>query len=224
MLRPVARLMLPLVAATALTLTLIHAQGYDSGDVNRFFNACTPMPCWQDIRPGETTLNQALAILRVHPWIETISEVYASPYEGDTRTVLIYWTWSSGYPFGGVSTPTQQGIIITDQGVVRQVYLTTSLTFGDLWLAFGNPQGGLVDYIYDTRHVRIDDTALFIPQGIAATASLTADCTDQYPNFWHAPVYLWLQTNVTLANGGAPYPTYLRMLHLNYQQVRASFC
>ncbi|HVU13744.1 MAG TPA: hypothetical protein VHD90_20850 [Phototrophicaceae bacterium] len=224
MLRPVARLMLLLIAVAALLLTLIRAQRYDDGGVKRFFNACAPMPCWGDIHPGETTLNQALAILRAHPWVETVSEVYASPYEGDTRTVLIYWTWSSGYPFGGVSRPTQQGIIITDQGIVRQVYLTTSLALGDLWLAFGNPQGGLVDYIYDTRHVRVDDTALFIRQGIAATATLIADCTDQYPNFWRTPVYLWLQTNVALANGSAAYPSYLRLLHLGYQQVRASFC
>src|SRR5579871_5051602 len=111
LLRLIARLSLLLLIMAAALLILIRAQRYDGARVSQFFNACTPMPCWQGIRPGDTSINEALSILRAHPWVQTISEVYASPYEGDTRTVLIYWTWSSGYPFAGSDTPTQQGII-----------------------------------------------------------------------------------------------------------------
>src|SRR5262249_22727499 len=71
---------------------------------------------------------------------------------------------------------------------------------------------------------RIDDTALFIGEGVAATASVTADCTEEYPNLWNAPVYMWLQTNVTLANGSAVFPNYMHMLRTGLQQVRTSFC
>lgn len=225
MLRVLARLALLLVGVTSASLLLIRAPGYDDSAIQRFFAAsCTPMPCWQGIRPGETTTTEALDRLRAHPWVGTVSEVYASPYEGNTRTVLIYWTWSSSYPFAGDAPETQQGIIITNEGIVQQIFLTTSLALGDIWLAFGSPDSGLIDYTYDTHHLRMDNTSLFARDGVAATASVLTDCTEDYPDFWHVPVYMWLQSSASLSNYNMAYSTYTTMMHRGYHQVLASLC
>ena len=226
MLRVLARIMPLIVGLCMALLLLMHVPPVDDSELQRFFAAsCTALPCWQGIRPGETTVAQALTILRAHPWVQTVSEVYTSPYEGSTNTILLYWTWSSRYPFAASNSTPQQGIIITDQRIVRQIYLTTNLRLGDLWLALGDPQGGMVDYVFDTQRLRVDNTALFAHSGIAATASLVTRCDNaDYPDFWRIPVYLWLQSSASLESSSVADPHYLRTLRAGYQQARASSC
>ena len=225
LLRLLTRLALLLIGLMTAALLLIHAPRYDDSAVQSFFAAsCTSLPCWQGIRPGETTTTQALAVLRAHPWVGTVSEVYASPYEGNNSAVLIYWTWSSRYPFVGDSEIMQQGIIITNYGIVQQIYLTTSLSLGDMWLALGSPDSGVIDYTYDTKRLRVDNTALFARDGVVATASVLTSCVAENPDFWDQPVYLWLQTSASLSDGSLAFPAYIRMMHDGYHQVRGSFC
>ncbi len=230
MFQPLARLALALVSATAAALILICIRSYDPSSTAGFFAAgCATLPaeqtpCWQGIRPGETTTEQAAAILREHPWVETVSIVNASPYEGWTRTSMIYWTWNEHYPYAEDVPIRKEGIVITDHDIVQQVYLTTGIPFGDLWLTLGGADGGAVDYVYDTQHLRIDNTALYAGDGIAATATLLTDCSDTYPNFWQTPVYLWLQDRSSLGVGSVAYPVYLRVMRTGHRHVRAAFC
>jgi hypothetical protein len=221
--RLVARLALPILVVTGLATLLICAPRYDPGSVSAFFaNSCTAMPCWQGIRPGVTTFNQALSLLRAHPWINEVSEVYASPRSDAKGTILIYWTWSADYPFGGSASP--QGIIVTDQGMVVQIYLTADIPLGDLWLTLGGAQGGSVATVVDNTPLHFDHTALFIRNGIAATASIQVDCANPYPHFWEAPIYMWLRNNLELPNADMRAPAYLRDLWVYYPRSRSSSC
>ncbi len=226
MFRLLLRVALLLPILTGALIVLMHGQAYDDARIMGFFDrqTCTPMPCWQGIRPGETKINQALAILRRHPWVDKVSEVYPVPYAGNTTTILIYWTWSSAYPFAGSLNYSEQGIIITEKGWVRQIYLTSSIPFGDLWLALGGADGGAVEYQFDTQSVRMDNTALFADEGVAATAMLTTDCSYTYPDLWRTPVYMWLKTGSALGTGDVAFSAYLRGLYIGYQRVWAALC
>jgi hypothetical protein len=217
MFRLLARLALLLPTLTAALLLLIHLRPYDDALVARFFG-CTPMPCWQAIRPGETGINQALALLRAHPWVATVSQVNPVPYEGSTAAVLVYWTWSRDYPFATALTYSEQGILITERGRVRQIYLTGSIPFGDLWLALGGADGGIVGYQVDSGSLRIDHTASYDDEGITATALLYTGCATSYPDHWRAPVYLWLRDSATVGNGYAPYQ------RPSYSRIRGAVC
>ena len=217
--RLLARLTLMLVLVMMALLLLICAPRYDGRAVTTFFaDSCSSMPCWQGIRPGTTTLNQALAILSTHPWIGQISEVTSSTNAETSGTVLIYWRWSAAYPFSdGVRTSHQQGIIVTDQGLVRQIYLTTNIPLGDLWLTLGGADARTLNSVDDQQRLRIDNTALFVSDGITATASLYGDCLTDVSNFWQTPVYLWMLSNLTLPDRSTP-------LNVQYRQLRALFC
>jgi len=220
MVRVVVRLALIWSAVMAVMVLLICAPRYDGSAVTSLFSApCSlSMPCWQGIRPGTTTLNQALAILSTHPWIEQISEVNSSLKSETSGTVLIYWRWSAAYPFSdGVRTSHQQGIVVTDQGIVRQIYLTTNIPLGDLWLALGGTDARTLNGLNDQLRLRIDNTALFVSDGIAATASLYSDCLTDLSSFWQTPVYMWLRDSL-------PPPDVSTPLNLQYQQLRALFC
>jgi hypothetical protein len=93
-----------------------------------------------------------------------------------------------------------------------------------MWLALGGADGGAVDYQYDTRRVRIDNTALYSDEGVAATAMLTADCTSVYPDLWRAPVYMWLRDTSTFGLDKTTYPRYLRIFRTGYREVWSAFC
>jgi hypothetical protein len=221
MFRLLARLALLLPALTGALLLLIHLHTYDDTQTGQFFGGCHPMPCWQDIRPGETSLNRALAILRAHPWVASVSQVNPVPYEGSTAPVLVFWTWSSDYPFATAQTYSEQGILITERGLVRQIYLTTAIPFGEMWLAMGDADGGIVGYQYDSGTIRIDSTALYVEAGVLATAVLTTGCATTYPDLWRTPVYMWLRDSATAGNDRAGYAPYLRP---GYSRIRGVVC
>ncbi len=225
MIRLLVRLALVITAVGAASLLLIRVRAYDGSTLDHFFNSCTPMPCWQGIHPGETTTLDALLILQNHPWIDKIKIALAgsTTSASDTKTTLIYWTWSSKYPYEG-KFPVQQGIVITDHGIVQQIYLTTDIPLGDFWLKLGDPDSGTVDYVYDANYLRVDNTSLYEKDGVAATASLLGDCSNVYANFWQAQVYLWLQSGASLGVGNVAYPVYQDMLRTGYHRVRASMC
>lgn len=224
MFRLLARCALLLASITVVALVLIRLRDYDGSQINQFFDSCTPMPCWQGIRPDETTTEEALDILHAHPWVDTVTEMVAARYASSDPTTLLIWTWSDAYPFASSTPVIQQGVIITEHGLVHQIYLTTGIPLGDIWLALGSPDGGTVDYIYDTRNLRIENTALFSQQGVAATTSIFTDCSMLFPNVWRTGVYMWLQDGASLGAANVEYPVYLNVLRRGYHQVRASFC
>lgn len=225
MFRLLARSALLLAVVTAAGLALIRLRGYDDSAVSQFFDSCTPMPCWQGIRPGETTTDAAIAILQAHPWVDTVRRAFGEPYPGAPTTTLVYWTWSSRYPFAEAYPFTRQGMLVTDQGIVQRISLTTGILLGDIWLALGSPDGGAVDYASYTSHsVLIENTALFSHAGVAATANLSTDCAFRYPNLWDTAVHLWLQDGSTLGVEHVAYPMYLKVMRTGYHRIRASFC
>src|SRR5690606_25048567 len=90
LLRPI--LLLTLLAA--LTIVLIRAQPYDDSDLRAFLTppeGC-PAPCFMGIRPGVTTVEEAIAILEGHEWVTNLvvdldtNELYPPPNISGTIT------------------------------------------------------------------------------------------------------------------------------------------
>src|SRR5688572_3629883 len=76
-------------------LGAIHLQPYDDSDVRAFVappQDCAA-PCFMGIRPGETTVGEAVDILWAHPWVDQVREFTSARGQ---RT--IFWTWSGQQP------------------------------------------------------------------------------------------------------------------------------
>ena len=225
MIRLLVRLALMIAAVSAASLALIRLRDYDDSTVSEFFGFCTPMPCWQGIRPGETTAEEALGILRDHDWINAIWDVNGSPYDGGAVTTLVHWRWSGNYPFAGDVPFGQQGILVMGRGLVQQIYLTANIAFGDIWLTLGDPNGGAVDYVFDTPHnILIENTSLFSEAGAAVTARMSTDCSVRYPDIWRAGVYMWLQDGDTLGVENVAYSMYLNVMRTGYHRLWSLIC
>ncbi len=208
----------------AALLLMLRAQPTADHRLDQFFGAevCAAMPCWQGIRPGVTRVTEAVNILKQHPWVDQVSDVNTGGLGSDAG--LVYWSWSSRYPFAAHPEAEPQGIIIVRRQIVEQIYITTDLPLGAVWLHFGQPTGGTVDYISDTQPLRIDNMALFGRVGLSATARLYANCQSVYADIWHTPVYVWLQNQQAFPFDYADYAVYLKQMRTGFHTVRGTLC
>ena len=92
-----------------------------------------PAPCFLGIRPGETTLDEAVAILDSSPWVE-------ESRRQTSYVDVIYWRWN-GVPYD-VIDPASEGRMWIEHGVIKEVSVNTRLTFGDVWLLLGPAERG----------------------------------------------------------------------------------
>jgi hypothetical protein len=152
---------------------LIRAQPYDDSELRTFLappEGC-PAPCFMGIRPGITTYDEALAILRAHRWIGEISV----PQAGS-----VTWRWNGLQPpvlnarrenFGG----DYAGYIrFNSDNTVLGVTVPTRIRFGDISLFFGKP------HLFDHLTIRIE--------GVDFKRSQY--CVGRPPYYWHTPVMI----------------------------------
>ncbi len=102
---------------------LMHLQPQD---LNPLFGLVTSpddcaAPCWEGIRPGVTTADEAVAILEMHPWVAEVST-------GESR---VTWRWNGAQPFPTDSN--DGGSLGFSREVVHTITLETGARLGDLW-------------------------------------------------------------------------------------------
>lgn len=95
-----------------------------------------PMPCWNYIRPGETSFADALVILDRYRWAINVEPSPGSFIEQG----YITWTWVSSKTSGGA----YRGEIRVRNNVVQSIRVQTIVSFGDVWLAFKPPEKGAI--------------------------------------------------------------------------------
>ena len=112
----------------AVVIVLIRTRPYDNRDLRTFFSMedCHH-PCWQNIRPGSTTVDEAISILEADLWVSNV--------EQSTNRVL--WSWSGEQPT--LINADAQGMLIVDGFRVVSVHVPLNASFGDLLLSFGQP-------------------------------------------------------------------------------------
>ncbi len=221
MTRLIVRAALALTLIGGLLIGAIRLLARSELPAGVFFTATTDctLPCWQGITPGETSVDEAIALLAANSWVEGMTRANASP-----STVLINWTWSSDYPYGSRSAeppPT----LIGRSGVVWQIYLPTDLRFGDVWALLGAPDGGTVQTSGSPWAVTIGNIADYRDWSLWAETSVTGTCSTVDPAaLWGWRTSFWLHVDNWALPPATEYPIYVTALRTGFYRVRAVYC
>jgi hypothetical protein len=133
-----------------------------------FTAPCSRSPCFESIIPGETSLDDAIRILRGDIRIEDV-EVSSYIAHAD-EFIRVAWAWrdTGVYAEGSLMEMHRRG------SAIEWISLPTNLTFGEVWLAAGKPRAGHVDHVLLT----------------ARYADFYAISPSACDGFWSAPVAL----------------------------------
>ena len=184
--------MFPLFLRLAIGLTLlftalvglVRTRPYDDTAI-RAFVAPPPdcaAPCWQNIRPGTTSADNALLLLRASPRIERVAMDFSiSRDEG-----WLFWRWSADQP-DDLVVPANNSVRV-DLNTVTSILMATHIRYGDLWLALGAPDDirkrQFGDWLY-LENAYLDESFL---------VQVHLPCTVPSNELWIAPVsVLWIE-------------------------------
>lgn len=131
------RIALVAFTAAAFLSGVFRGATYDTayyGDIRALFRTegCDS-PCFMGVLPGETTAEEAIALLQAHPWV---AEVHSER--------VIEWQWNGAQPTFIVPASIGQ-VHVSGGGVVRNVQVQTLIPLRDIWAAVGHPPNGLID-------------------------------------------------------------------------------
>ncbi|MFO7320773.1 MAG: hypothetical protein DIU68_003510 [Chloroflexota bacterium] len=160
------------VSLFSATVLLIRAQPLRENAAHAILqtDAGCEEPCWQGILPGETTLENALAMLRAHPWTDEPGFF--------ARIDAVGWTWTGVEPH--YIDPRRRSILtVRSDGVVDGVILNTRVPLGDFILWLGQPD---VLWVFPNQ----DYIAVYQSQRLELRVHLR--CPAFAADFWHAPV------------------------------------
>lgn len=168
----------------ALSIALIRAQPYDDQDLRGFLTPlhdCTS-PCWQGIRPGETTVLQVMDLLKANQWIGNVHfENYSTFSNGYIR-----WSWSGSQPH--MVSRNDATNLWFDDNITQNFYIETQAHFGDVWLLLGKPDWFNIYQMYN--RVRVD--GIYKDQVMMVTFEIP--CSPPSRNFWLAKTDLvWIK-------------------------------
>jgi hypothetical protein len=132
------RLAAGLLLTLLLPLAVIRASSHEDRALLRLLNAPSgcDAPCFMGLRPGTTPLEDALAILAVHEWVDEVR-----PYLSGTAG-RIHFTWSDQRP--AYINPRFTGKVHVFDNNVDIIEITTAVPYGTVWLMLGKPTLGAV--------------------------------------------------------------------------------
>ncbi len=178
-----ARTAVTLVTLFATTIGLIRAQPYDDHGLRAFFMppANCPQPCWQGISPGSTSGTDAYRLLNRQPWVDEI-DLYI-----DLNALA--WTWSGTHP--AWINANERGVISIDGRGVQYIRIATTLTFADVWLAFGKPDRNRVRFTGLSAMTSLEHTAAYLGGSLYAVGA-PMGCEFPMREYWERPVAIVL--------------------------------
>jgi hypothetical protein len=177
----------------AASISLIRARPYNDNDFRFFFlppENCR-RPCWQQIRPGATTVNEALNILEGVPWAADVV----------VNKQMISWTWGDESPLP-VDTRLPGKMLISNNYIVA-IAVPLNISFGDLQVLFGQPRWRSLGKF--NRNVSVQFT---YPQEYV-TMSMRLECPMNLASFWYAQPEILLNST---SSTGQPYTSSLEFL------------
>jgi hypothetical protein len=139
-----------------------------------------PIPCFIGIQPGVTTADEAIAILRRHPWINHPSltiRLNNRPDPGEPGFVI----WEAPPTSGLFSL--RRGRLNLEGTLVTSVQIFTDITWADSWLVLGRPDQGFTELFptgYAAHH------ALYRQQDMMLRSVMAL--RPHIHDFWSAPV------------------------------------
>ena len=179
----------------ACGLTLVAVSGmilawpYDTNDLHTILPnpADCDVPCWQNIRPGRTTLAEAQQILADHAWIGEIT----------IDEQQLQWTWSGQQP--ALIDDQQPGQLTIRDDVVSAILVQMKIGMGDLAVLFGSPQW------QSTHHARGNAVVRLSYPREHLTILVTMRCPTHRATFWMTQPQIRLQLNPSIGIRFTPY-------------------
>lgn len=98
---------------------------------------CVTLLCSLRIYPGRTPAENIETVLKTHAWIGELRFIRRGNF-GSSDLQIYHWRWSSRQP--AFLTGNNELHINRPRNLVDQLVLPTTITFGEIWLAFGIPQ------------------------------------------------------------------------------------
>lgn len=187
----ILRLTVLLIIGGAAALGALRLPPLDARALQPFLPpAGCPAPCWLGIRPGETPLAEAQALLAASPWVKQI--IHIQPID-DINTLFLMWDWSGRQP------PGLHGEARGELRVVRRrsagLRLRTNERLGDLWLLLGGTRLGTGVRAGRWSASEVSYTAVFEAAGLLLRYTVASGASpDEY---WSTLV------EVEIANPGA---------------------
>jgi len=131
MLRFYLRLTLIPIVLFTIVLMLIHAQPYDDHELREILlpEGC-PAPCFMGIRPGVTSVDEALRLLENNKWVGEI-------YKQNLNYSAVTWTASLSAPDN--MDRNQHNTLVFFRDKVSALALWASFRLGDIRIIFGPP-------------------------------------------------------------------------------------
>lgn len=169
------------VGALTLLMGIILFYPYDDGGLWQLAARmdCVKL-CFLDIRPGITTLGEALEHLGSSEWV---TDVQINP-----KSQLVTWRWTGQQP--DVLDTIKSPVLEYNQDVVMRIHLYARIPLGEVILRWANLQRQpSLSAIGRGINLRSLSTIYYLGNGYVAAIKL--DCH----NFWRSPTYLVLGAN-----------------------------
>jgi hypothetical protein len=139
MIRLILALTILITALLTTAVIAIRAQPFEDTVAPALLSDDCPAPCFMGIRPGVTTTQEAVSILKAHPWVSSLSDnVSLHNGVGGAPGGNMIWSWSGAQP--DWIDRDHVGFIWVQGDIVRGVGISTRIPFGDVRLSFGPPQ------------------------------------------------------------------------------------
>jgi hypothetical protein len=145
-----------------------------------------PKPCWQHIRPGITSRNEAINLLAQNAWIGEITA-------DDSQ---IQWTWSGQQ--SAIIDAKQPGRIVVRDDRVNTIQIKLNIGLGDLVILLGNPLWSTTHHANASAVVHLSFPREYL------TLSLTMRCPTYRATFWQARPEIRLQANPSVGSRFTP--------------------
>jgi hypothetical protein len=191
--KPLIRLATLLIVLFTAVLLLIHAQ-YDDHELRQLLlpDGC-PAPCFMGIRPGVTTADDAIQILKANLWVKKVGYGYGS--------TTIYANWRTDTPIMWLDK-SYVSTIFTANGMVTEIRVSVSLTLADIQLMFGRTPFHYVEMDYDNGNGFLY-SAIYPNTG--AVIYLSKNCNDRTDRItYHDNVILYYRS--ITGKSDFPYP------------------
>jgi hypothetical protein len=99
-----------------------------------------PAVCWEGIRPGMTTSDEATTRLDSLPFVTDVYAVQGVVTNGS----FVRWNWTEPTP--DYIDASRTGILWTHNGIVYYIEIPLSSRLGDVWRILGKPELNVVSY------------------------------------------------------------------------------
>lgn len=172
-----------LVMVFGLLIGAIQLTPADDAPVLAVFESACDRPCWQGIIPGRSSVNDAIHILRDHPWVTDL----------DLTRPRISWGWTGQQP--DYINAAERGSLSTFWDRVVSVVIPTRFAYGDITLAFDQPRRDV--YTTLTGTPVISHTAVYAEFAIYRRMA----CPITLETIWRQPTSIILEFDLERRSG-----------------------